>query len=135
MWLTFQATKRCRLFYPVKEFDDDKYIVFLTKKGLIKKTKLSAFSNRRNSGIMAISFGEGDSLKEVMLSDGQSEIFIATKQGKAIRFNESHVRDVGRGAKGVKGISLAKKDEVVGLSILPKEEKEVILSGYRAWYG
>jgi len=90
-----------------------------TRGGKIKKTELSAFSNVRNTGIIAIDILEGDDLHGVALSDGQSEIFIGTHDGRAIRFNEEDVRPMGRGAAGVKGITLRPGDEVVEMDVLP----------------
>ncbi|HUJ15133.1 MAG TPA: DNA gyrase C-terminal beta-propeller domain-containing protein, partial [Thermoanaerobaculia bacterium] len=87
--------------------------------GKIKKTSLSAFSNVRTSGIIAIDINEGDDLYAARLSDGQSDIFIGTHDGRAIRFHESEVRPMGRGAAGVKGISLREGDYVVELDVLP----------------
>jgi DNA gyrase subunit A len=108
----------------VKEFSDEKSLVMCTKQGLIKKTRLSEFSNPRKAGIVAITLEKGDSLVETQLTDGKQEILLATKDGKAVRFPEKHVRDMGRQAKGVKGINLSKKDEVIGMEIIwPGQEK------------
>jgi DNA gyrase subunit A len=106
---------------PVKEFSADKYLVMVTKLGLIKKTKLDAYSNPRKGGIIGITLEKGDELIGVQLTEGKQELLIGTRQGKAIRFNEEKVRDMGRGAKGVRGISLAKKDEVIGMVIAQKD--------------
>ena len=92
----------------------------LTAKVLIKKTALSAYSHPRRGGIVGIGLEPGDKLIRVVRSDGHQEILLATEQGKAIRFSESQVRDMGRGAKGVKAITLAKKDKVIGMSFCPK---------------
>ena len=102
---------------PVREFVDDKFIVMVTKKGTIKKTELSAYSNPRSGGIIAISIDEGDELVEVQLTMGNQDVFIATRQGMAIRFKEDDVRDMGRTARGVRGISLDEGDEVIGMDI------------------
>jgi DNA gyrase subunit A len=92
------------------------YIILCTKKGTIKKTLLEAYSRPRQNGILAINIREDDSLIEAKLTNGTNEILLAIKTGKAIRFNESKVRPVGRNASGVKGIKLASKnDEVVGM--------------------
>ena len=99
-----------------KEFLDNHFIVFGTKKGLIKKTSLEAFSRPRANGINAISINEGDSLLEARLTNGNMEILIGVKSGRAIRFPESKVRAMGRTAAGVRGIALdGSVDEVVGL--------------------
>jgi len=102
---------------PVREFAEDKFIVMVTKKGIIKKTELSAYSNPRSGGIIAISIDEGDELVEVQLTMGNQDVFIATRQGMAIRFKEDDVRDMGRTARGVRGISLDEGDEVIGMDI------------------
>ncbi|MFA4842368.1 MAG: DNA gyrase subunit A [Candidatus Omnitrophota bacterium] len=106
---------------PVKEFSADKYLVMVTKQGLIKKTKLDAYSNPRKGGIISITLEKGDELIGVELTDGKQELLIGTAQGKAVRFNESQVRDMGRGAKGVRGISLGKKDAVIDMILAQKD--------------
>jgi len=103
---------------PVADFEEGKFVVFLTRRGIIKKTELTAFSNIRRTGIVAINLDEGDELISVAITCGGDEIFIGTKLGKAIRFSESDVRPMGRSARGVKGISLAKDDECVGMEIV-----------------
>jgi len=101
----------------VTEFDDQHFIVMGTRKGTIKKTELSAFANPRAGGIIAMGIEEGDAVIDVQLSDGQSEIFIGTKDGKAIRFVEGDVRAMGRTAFGVRGIQLREGDEVVAMQV------------------
>jgi DNA gyrase subunit A len=108
-----------------QEFVDNHYIVFCTKKGLIKKTLVEAFSRPRQSGIIAININEGDQLLEVRLTNGNNEIFLANRTGNAIRFHESAVRAMGRGATGVRGINLSNKnDEVVGMFRIDPEDEE-----------
>jgi DNA gyrase subunit A len=109
---------------PIKEFVDNKYIVMATKHGVIKKTDLMAFSNIRAAGIIAIAFDDGDSLVKAALSDGKQDIFVATKLGQSIRFSEEDVRDMGRNARGVRGIKLDDNDAVVGMEIFPTEEND-----------
>ncbi len=109
---------------PVKEFVENKYIVMATKQGVIKKTDLMAFSNIRAAGIIAIAFDDGDSLVKAALSDGKQDIFVATKLGQSIRFSEEDVRDMGRNARGVRGIKLDDQDAVVGMEIFPTEEND-----------
>ncbi len=101
----------------VQEFDDQRFVVMGTRRGTIKKTELSAFSNPRAGGIIAMGIEENDAVIDVQLSDGQSEIFIGTKDGKAIRFGEDDVRSMGRTAYGVRGISLRENDEVVAMQV------------------
>ena len=99
-----------------QEYLDNNFIVMCSKKGIVKKTSLEAYSRPRTNGINAITIREGDQLLEAKLTSGQHEIMIAGKSGKCIRFNESTVRPMGRNASGVKGITLADdKDEVVGM--------------------
>ncbi len=102
---------------PVKEFVADKFIVMATKKGIIKKTDLAAYSNPRAGGIIAISIDEGDELVDVQLTMGNQDIFLATRLGMAIRFKEDDVRDMGRTARGVRGINLDEGDDVIGVEI------------------
>ncbi len=107
-------------FVSVREFKEDQFLIMLTAKGLIKKTALSAYSHPRRGGIIGIGLEPGDRLIWVVLTDGHEDLLLATAQGKAIRFPESQVRDMGRGAKGVKGITLGKKDAVVGMAFCLK---------------
>jgi DNA gyrase subunit A len=109
----------------VKEFSDDKYIVMLCSDGRIKKTRLSEFRHIRKGGIIAIGMTPKSELIEARLTDGNKDIIIGTKSGKAIRFKESDVRPMGRQAAGVKAISLAKKDEIIGMVIVGKEEEYI----------
>ena len=102
---------------PVREFVADKFVVMVTKKGIIKKTELSAYSNPRAGGIIAISIDKGDELVDVQLTMGNQDIFLATRRGMAIRFKEDDVRDTGRTARGVRGISLDEDDDVIGVEI------------------
>jgi DNA gyrase subunit A len=103
---------------PVRQFDDQHYIVMLTEKGIIKKTELAAFSNPRKAGIIAMTLEEGDKLIEAKLTNGNQQILIGAKQGKAIRFPETNVRSMGRSAQGVRGIRLEKDDIVIGMEIV-----------------
>ena len=98
------------------EFINNNYIILATKKGIIKKTTLEAYSRPRQNGVNAITIKEGDKLLEARLTNGSSEVMIAVRSGKAIRFNESIVRPIGRTASGVRGIRLGhEKDEVIGM--------------------
>ncbi len=98
---------------PIREFKKDMYLVMATQKGKVKKTELSAFANPRKGGIIAITLSKSDKSISTRVTDGESEVFLATRQGKSIRFPEKQVRDMGRAAQGVKGISLTKDDEVI----------------------
>ncbi|MBU1199429.1 MAG: DNA gyrase subunit A [Nanoarchaeota archaeon] len=102
---------------PVREFDDKQFLLFATKKGLIKKTKLSAYSRPRKGGIIGINLNQDDAVVEVILTDGQQKILIASSNGQAVKFFEADARPVGRNSSGVRGIRLGKDDTVVGMII------------------
>ena len=113
---------------PVKEFSEDKFLLMITKNGIVKKTPLIAYSRPRKGGIIGISLREGDKLIDVKVTDGNKNILLATKHGFSIRFDEKEVRPVGRSSIGVTGIRFKKKDdEVVGGEIFSEEEKDLSL--------
>ncbi|OQX59069.1 DNA gyrase subunit A [candidate division KSB1 bacterium] len=114
-FLKLSRGESIKAFVKVREFDDQHFLVMATERGLIKKTNLIAFSNPRRNGINAINIREGDNLIEVKLTDGNHELILGTWEGKALRFHESDVRDMGRNAAGVKGITLSPKDKVIGM--------------------
>ncbi|MBI5180393.1 MAG: DNA gyrase subunit A, partial [Nitrospirae bacterium] len=116
--LQLSADEKLTTILPVSKFEEGRYVVMCTKMGVIKKTALSAFSNPRAGGIIAVSIDKGDSLVAAGLTDGKKEILIGTKKGLGIRFNEDDVRDMGRTARGVRGIDLQKGNEVVGMEIV-----------------
>jgi len=116
--VSMEEGERIAALLAVKEFEDDKFIVMGTRRGVIKKSELSAFSNPRAGGIIAMGVEEGDSVIAVQISNGGNEIFIGTRSGMSIRFPESDVRPMGRAAYGVRGISLREDDEVVGMDVL-----------------
>ncbi len=103
---------------PIREFQEGKYVVMCTRKGVIKKTELMAFSNPRVGGIIALSIDEGDQLISVALTGGQDDLFLGTAEGQTIRFHEDGVRAMGRTARGVRGIQLAEEDSVVGMEVI-----------------
>ncbi|HRY38414.1 MAG TPA: DNA gyrase subunit A, partial [Smithellaceae bacterium] len=109
--------EKVRATLPVKEFVSDKFVVLVTKKGILKKTDLTAYSNPRAGGIIAISIDDADELVDVQLTNGDQDIFLATRLGMAIRFKEDEVRDMGRTARGVRGINLDEGDDVIGVDI------------------
>ncbi len=117
---------------PVKDFEDDKYLVMATKSGIIKKTDMSSFSNIRKAGLTAINLKEGDELIAAFLTDGTKDIFAATRNGMGIRFNENDVRPMGRTATGVKAITLTGDDYVVSSDIIEENDKllNVTENGY-----
>lgn len=109
-----------------KDYVQNNYIVICTKKGKIKKTTLEAYSRPRANGIIAFGINDGDEVLEVRLTGGEDEILIAGKKGKCIRFNESTVRPMGRGAAGVKAINLDEDDEVVGM-VVANEQSDILV--------
>ena len=121
-----EKDEKITAFLSIKDFADDKYAIMVTEQGTIKKTVLSAYSNIRKGGIIAININEGDSLIEVGISEGNNDIVIGTSNGMAIRFNEKDVRDMGRTATGVKGITLEAGDKVIG-SIVVKRESTLLV--------
>ena len=108
-------------FVPVREFDDAHFVVMATQSGIIKKTVLSAFSNPRRGGINAMNVPQDDNLIEAKITDGTCDIVLATTEGQAIRFHEDKVRDMGRAAYGVKGITLVKNDRVIGMVVVKRD--------------
>jgi DNA gyrase subunit A len=119
----------------VEEFTESKFVVMLTKKGIIKKTSLDSFSNQRQAGIIALTTDLEDNVIDAQISDGKSDIFIATREGMSIRFSEEDVRAMGRTARGVKGITLAKDDIVIGMEIIQNGCKDTILMVTEGGYG
>lgn len=110
------------------EFINNNYIILATKKGIIKKTTLEAYSRPRQNGVNAITIKEGDQLLEARLTNGENEIMIAVKSGKSIRFNERTVRPIGRTASGVRGITLGNEnDEVIGMVCVNNENEDVLV--------
>ncbi len=116
--LQIEQGERINAYVPISKFDEKHFLLMVTKKGTAKKTALTEYSNPRKSGIIAISLDEGDKLVSVKLTDGTKEVVVGTKHGKAIRFNEDDVRDMGRGAYGVRGMKLVGEDEVVSAAIV-----------------
>ena len=117
--------ERMAAILPIRDFAEGKSIVMVTKKGIVKKTELAAFSNPRTGGIIAMSVDEGDDLIDVQLTLGNQELFMGTRKGMAIRFKEEDVRDMGRAARGVIGIRMDEDDVVVGVEI-PTEGNSVV---------
>ncbi|EKF34301.1 DNA gyrase subunit A [Bacillus xiamenensis] len=113
---------------PVSEFDEDSYLFFTTRHGVSKRTSLSQFANIRNNGLIALSLREEDELMAVRLTNGEKQIIIGTKKGMLIRFDETDVREMGRTAAGVKGITLSEDDIVVGMEILEPDANVLIVT-------
>ncbi|HNS29770.1 MAG TPA: DNA gyrase subunit A [Tenuifilaceae bacterium] len=130
--INIEPEDKVKAYINVKKFNDPDYvsnnfIILCTKKGIIKKTSLEAYSRPRQNGVIAITIKEGDQLLEACLTDGQSHLLLATKGGKAIRFSEQLVRPIGRTGSGVRGISIGKGDEVIGMVCVNKDEETEIL--------
>jgi DNA gyrase subunit A len=115
-------------FVPVRNFDSSDYIILATKQGQIKKTEIKAFSNPRRDGIIAMTLPDDDSLIEASSSDGTCDIILATRKGQAVRFPETKVRDMGRTAYGVRGITLGDGDYVVGMVVIRRESTLLTVS-------
>ena len=114
--------EKVEAFVSVKEFDDEHFIIMATKKGIIKKTALSAYGNPRKGGIYAIEIRDDDRLIEARITDGENDILIGTREGKSIRFSEGDIRSTGRKTMGVRGIALSSKsDFVVGMLVVKRE--------------
>ena len=118
-----------------KEFVENNYLVMCTKRGIIKKTTLEDYSRPRTNGVKAIVIREGDQLLEVKLTSGNAEIMIAAREGRAIRFNESTVRPMGRVSSGVRAISIEDEDEVIGMIAIEPDSKEDVLVLSENGYG
>lgn len=118
---------------PVKEFEEDKYLVMVTKHGIIKRIALSAYDTARKGGLIALDLNEGDELAWVRMTNGENEIIVATREGMSIRFKESDVRPMGRQARGVKAMKLKENDIVVGMSVI--DENALILTVSETGYG
>ena len=115
--LSFKPEEKISAIVAVKEFREDQFLVFATKLGLVKKTKVSAYNNPRKGGIVGIGLEKDDELIGVGLSNGKEDVLLATRQGISLRFPEKQLRDMGRSAKGVRGIRLEKGDFVVGMLV------------------
>ncbi|MBL8171311.1 MAG: DNA gyrase subunit A [Acidobacteria bacterium] len=121
--INLPGTEKIAGVIPVREFSQGQFAVMVTRKGIIKKTELSEFANIRSNGIIAMGVDEGDELIAVELTDGKKKIFLATHDGMAICFEEEEVRDMGRQARGVRGITLKDEDYVVGVVAVSGDEQ------------
>ena len=138
--IQIEPDDKVRAYINVKRLNDEEYvnnnfIIMCTKDGTIKKTKLEAYSRPRQNGVNAIVIREGDQLIEAKLTSGQAEVMIAARAGKAIRFNESTVRPIGRVGAGVRGISIEESDEVVGMICVEPDSKQDVLVLSENGYG
>lgn len=112
----------------IDDKDNNEYLLFATKNGIVKKTKQEEFKNINKSGLIAISLREDDELIGVKLTDGEKDVLLATKEGMSIRFNEKDIRHMGRSAMGVKGITLSSDDKVVSMSLLEENKDLLVVS-------
>lgn len=134
--VNLQPDEKIRAILPVKAFREDAFIVMVTKKGIIKKTDLTAFSNPRPSGLIALSIDDEDELVAAKLSNGKDHVFLASHGGMSIRFPEDDVRPMGRNARGVKGMDLDDGDYIVSMEVISPELKEMgILTVAENGYG
>ena len=126
--------EKINIIIPVTADDEEeRYICMITKKGVIKRTRLTEFKNTRKSGIIAISIDEGDELAHVRMTDGNNDLLVATKKGKAIKFNENGVRSMGRTARGVKAMNMRDDDEIVDMALCKEDTR--ILTVTETGYG
>ena len=124
-----EPDEKVSAFITVKEFNEDHFVVMATQNGLVKKTKLSAYSKPRKGGIYAVEIKDGDSLIEARISTGDNDILLGTKNGKSIRFSEEQIRPSGRKTMGVKGITLSSKDDkLIGMLLIKREGTVLVVS-------
>ncbi len=116
--IAIKPDERVAALVPVREFSEDQFLFFITREGVVKKTRLSEFGNPRSVGIRAINIEKGDELIDVQVTDGKNDVVLATRHGMSIRFHEQDVRDMGRTATGVWGVALDKRDKVIDLVII-----------------
>jgi DNA gyrase subunit A len=124
--LKMEEDERINAILPVAEFRDDCYVFFATQEGVVKKTALSEYSRPRPSGIIAVDLDEGDRLIGVAVTDGKHDVMLFSDEGKAVRFDENDVRPMGRGARGVRGMNLAKGGKVIALLVAENEQQSVL---------
>jgi len=119
--LDFGPDEKVAALFPIRTFTEGNYLIMATKMGIVKKTELTAYSRPRATGIIALKIDDSDELISVRMTDGHKDIFIATRRGKAIKFDETNVRSMGRTARGVIGIRLSKNDYVVGMEAIDSD--------------
>jgi DNA gyrase subunit A len=125
--LTLPPGEEVSAVFPIEQFGGERYLVMVTKRGVIKKTKLEEFANVRRNGLNAINLDDGDELLAVDLSDGSHDIILGSVRGMAVHFNERNVRPMGRNARGVKAMTLENGDTIVAMDVLADERREVLL--------
>lgn len=127
-FLNLLQRERINAVIPIKEFDEEKYLMAVTKSGVIKKTTLSQFDTNRKNGIIAINLKDDDELIDIKQTSGDDDVIIVTKHGKSIRFNEKDVRPMGRAAGGVRAIKLDWGDEVVSMCLVHKDDELLVVT-------
>jgi len=133
--IPLQQEERVVASLPVRDFSEGAFVVMTTRLGIIKKTSLSAFANVRVSGIIALSIAADDSLVAVQITEGSSDLLLGTRNGWAIRFRDENVRPMGRSARGVRGVRLRDRDEVVGMGVVPREGSATLLTVCEKGFG
>jgi DNA gyrase subunit A len=123
-----KSDERIASLVPVRQFADDKYLLFATRNGTVKKTVLSAYGNVRATGINAINIEDGDQLIDVQITDGTNDIVLASRHGMSIRFHEKDVREMGRATIGVKGVELEAQDAVIGMVVVRREATLLVVA-------
>lgn len=123
--LDLDENEKITQIFPIKEFTDDKYLLFVTKQGITKRVSLTQFNNIRKSGLRAINLNDDDMLTSVLLTDGTKKVMLATKNGKVNCFNEAEVRAMGRTATGVRGMNLSDTDYIIG-AVISEEDKTIL---------
>ncbi len=126
--IAIKPDERIAALVPVREFSDDKYLMFATRGGTVKKTVLSAYGNVRSTGINAINIESGDELIDVQITDGTNDIVLATRHGMSIRFQEKDAREMGRATTGVRGIELEREDAVIGMVVVKREATLLVVA-------
>jgi DNA gyrase subunit A len=129
-----EQDERINAILPVKEFREDSFVFFATEQGVVKKTSLADYSRPRPSGIIAVDLDEGDRLVGVAVTDGKHDVMLFSDEGKAVRFDENDVRPMGRGARGVRGMNLAKGGKVIAL-LVAEDESQCVLTATENGYG
>ncbi len=126
--LNLREDERIASVVPVREFSEDRYLMFCTRNGVVKKTELSAYGNVRTVGLNAMNIREGDELIDVRITSGDDEIILASRNGMAIRFHETDVRRMGRATEGVRGLDLAEGDVVVGMEVVREDSTLLVVA-------
>ena len=126
--IAIKPDERIAALVPVREFSDDRYLMFATRLGTVKKTVLSAYGNVRSTGINAINIEPGDELIDVQITDRTNDIVFATRHGMSIRFQERDAREMGRATTGVRGIELESGDAVIGMVVVKREATLLVVA-------